>query len=61
MNVLAPGGRLCLLNAPSGGELRIEDIEFYRRALRISGLNTLTYDSVRAVKILCKVGPVGSG
>lgn len=55
--LLAVGGRLCLMTAPQGGGLHVDALDFYRRALRVVGLNTLRSDTVRAAAVLREVCP----
>lgn len=45
------------MTAPQGGALTVDALDFYRRALRIVGLNTLRSDAVQAATLLRGVCP----
>ncbi|MEU1548297.1 zinc-binding alcohol dehydrogenase family protein [Nocardia sp. NPDC005745] len=55
--LLVTGGRLCLMTAPQGGILQLDVLNFYRRALRVVGLNTMRFDAAQAATVLREVCP----
>jgi NADPH:quinone reductase-like Zn-dependent oxidoreductase len=55
---LAPGGRMAVIaTTPDRREVPLDLLDFYRRDLRLLGVNTLTLDAAAGARILEQLAP----
>lgn len=57
LGVLAPNGRLAVISAAAGRHVTFDLLDFYRRELRLVGVNSVRYDAHAAARVLEQVAP----
>lgn len=57
LGALAPGGRLAVIAATDGRHATVDVLDFYRRELRLVGVNSVRHDAHAAARVLDQVGP----
>jgi NADPH:quinone reductase-like Zn-dependent oxidoreductase len=57
LDVLAAGGRLAVIAATGGRRASVDVLDFYRRGLRLAGVNSLGHDALAAARVLEQVAP----
>ena len=57
LDVLAVGGRLAVIAATGGRRASVDVLDFYRRGLRLAGVNSLGHDALAAARVLEQVAP----
>jgi NADPH:quinone reductase-like Zn-dependent oxidoreductase len=58
LDSLGPGGRLCVYSASAGREVTLDLFDFYRRRLRLLGINTVALTVEDGARILDKLRPL---
>ena len=58
LDSLAPGGRLCVYSAAAGREVPLDLFDFYRRRLRLLGINTVALAVEDGARILDQLRPL---
>jgi len=57
LGALAPGGRMAVIAATGDRRATIDVLDFYRRGLRLVGVNSVRYDAQAAARVLEAVAP----
>lgn len=57
LEALAPSGRMAIIAATGGRLATVDVLAFYRRGLRLVGVNSLAYDADAAARVLEAVAP----
>ncbi len=57
LGALAPGGRMALIATTGGRQASVDLLDFYRRELRLIGVNSASHDAHAAARVLELVAP----